>query len=217
MFTNIKPLAYIRPVQCIVQILNGRKSPTKDFGLVIIKPPRENIIIPLWPSYYIPQNLQKITSRTALKHYNEFINVITEALRWVQMTIDTGIKFKVETSDKERYQQLLEFVTIDIIKLGQKHPSSKYIINLPMNKIINRSFNKHPMSWELIHRCLLHPSYVVMKEMCRNKTLDVLPKYFPKKIHKAPYKICFTVKTTTINKGTTVYTTNLQPGELVHI
>ena len=62
------------------------------------------------------------------------------------MTTDTAIKFKVETSDKERYQQLFEFVTIDIIKLGQKHPSSKYIINLPMNKIINISFNKHPMS-----------------------------------------------------------------------
>ena len=50
------------------------------------------------------------------------MNVITEALRWVQMTIDTGIKFKVETLSKERYQQLLYFITIDILKLEQQHP-----------------------------------------------------------------------------------------------
>ena len=86
-----------------------------------------------------------------------------------------------------------------------------------MNKIINRSFNKHPMSWEFIHHCLLHPSEVVMIEMCRNQTLYGLPKYCPKKIHKAPYKICFSETITTINKGTIVDTTNLQPGELVHM
>ena len=102
-FTDIKLFAYIRPVQCIVKLLNGSKSPEKGFGLVIIKPPRTNIIIPLWPSYYMPHNLQNKISRTTFKNYNEFINVITEALRWVQLTIDIGMKFKVETSDKERY------------------------------------------------------------------------------------------------------------------
>ena len=79
------------------------------------------------------------------------MNVITEALRWVQMTTDTGIQFKVETLSKERYQQLLYFITIDILKLEQQHPSSQDIITLPMNPRINICFNKHPMSWELIH------------------------------------------------------------------
>ena len=35
------------------------------------------------------------------------------------MTTDTGIKFKIETPAKERDQQLLDFITIDIIKLEQ--------------------------------------------------------------------------------------------------
>ena len=35
------------------------------------------------------------------------------------MTTDTGMKLKVETSSKEINQQLLEFVTIDILKLEQ--------------------------------------------------------------------------------------------------
>ena len=65
----------------------------------------------------MPQNPQNTISQTTLKHYNEFRYVRSEALRWVQMTIDTGIKFKVETSAKERYQRLLDFITIDILKL----------------------------------------------------------------------------------------------------
>ena len=71
-----------------------------------------------------------------------------------------------------------------------------------MNPIINISFNKHGMSWEIIHLRNLHPSESVMKAMCRHKTLDGLPKPFPKKIHKAPCTICYTAKSTTIKKGT---------------
>ena len=48
----------------------------------------------------MPQNPQNKISQTALKHYNEFRNLRTESLRWVKMTTDTGIKFKVETSAK---------------------------------------------------------------------------------------------------------------------
>ena len=49
-------------------------------------------------------------------------------------------QLKVETSAKEIDQKLLEFITIDILKLEQKHPSGQDIITLPMNPIINRSF-----------------------------------------------------------------------------
>ena len=73
------------------------------------------------------------------------------------------------------------------------------------------------MSWELIHHRLLHPSKIIMKAMCRHQNLDGLPKHFPKKIHKAPFKICYKSRMTTINKGTTVETSNLQPGELVYM
>ena len=77
----------------------------KVFRLFIIKPPKTSIIIPLYPSYYMPQNSKNKISQTELKHYNEFRNIITEALRWVHMTIETGIKLKFETSTKERDQK----------------------------------------------------------------------------------------------------------------
>ena len=73
------------------------------------------------------------------------------------------------------------------------------------------------MSRELIRLHLLHPSNSVMKSMCRHQTLYGLPKHCPKKIHKAPCAICYTEKMTTINKGTTVNTSNLRPGELIHM
>ena len=56
-----------------------------------------------------------------------------------------------------------------------------------------------------------------MKAMCLHQTLDGLPEKCPKKIHKSPFKICYVSKITTINKDTSVDTSNLQPGELVHM
>ena len=104
MFTGIKMFSYIRPVKYHVKILNGSKAPEKGFGLVIIKTPKTNISIPIWKSYYMPQKTQNKISQTELKHYNEFRNVRTKYLKWVQMTTYTRIKFKVETSSKEKYK-----------------------------------------------------------------------------------------------------------------
>ena len=89
------------------------------------------------------------------------------------------MKLKVEAPFKERDQQLLEFITIDVLNIEQKYPSSQEIITLPMTPIINISFNKHPMSWELINICLLHPSDSVMKAMFCHQTLTGLPKTLP--------------------------------------
>ena len=52
----------------------------------------------------MPQNPQKKIIQTALKQYNQFRSVITEALRWVQIITDIGMKVKVGTTVKEIYQ-----------------------------------------------------------------------------------------------------------------
>ena len=70
-----------------------------------------------------------------------------------------------------------------------------------MTPIINSSFNKHPISWELIRRRLLHPSDIVMKLMYRHQTLDGLPKQRPNKLNKASCTICCILKMTTLPKG----------------
>ena len=85
-----------------------------------------------------------------------------------------------------------------------------------MDPIINISFHNHPLSWKLIHRRLIHPSSSVNKSMCRHQTLTDLPKYQPKKISEAPYKIFYMEKMTTFPTGTPVDTTILQSGEFIN-
>ena len=111
----------------------------------------------------------------------------------------------------------MDFITIDVHKIEQKHPSSQDIITLPMTPIVNSYFNKHPMTWELIHSFLIHPYDSVMKAMLRHQTLDGLPKHCPNKINKAPCTICYISKIKTFPEVTTFDTSNLQTGEIVHI
>ena len=68
------------------------------------------------------------------------------------------------------------------------------------------------MLWELIHRHLIHPSDSIVKSMCHHQTLTGLPKHFPKKLNQSPLTIFYTSKMKNFPKGTTVDTTNLQPG-----
>ena len=42
------------------------------------------------------QNPQNIIRQTALKHYNQYISIITETLIWLQITIDTGKNSKLK-------------------------------------------------------------------------------------------------------------------------
>ena len=160
----------------------------------------------------MPQTPQNTISQIAFKRYNQFRNVITEAIIWLKITINTGKKLEVETTLKEIYQQLLEFVIIYVLHIEQQHSSDQDIITLPMTPIINISFNKHPMPWELIHNLLLHTSGSVIKSMYYHQTLTGLPKHYPNKLNQAPCTILYTEKIRTFPKVTRVYTTNLKPG-----
>ena len=217
LFTGIKTVAYIRPVKVNAQMLNGRKASSKGFGLVIIKIPKTNMIIPLWSSYYMPQNPQNTISQTALRHYNELRSVRTGALVWVNMNTDIWIKLKVETTVKYRYQQLLDFITIDVLKIEQQHLPIQYIITLPMTPIINGSFNKQLMSSELIHHRIINHSESVLKAMCHHQTLYGLPNHCLNKIKRAQCKICYTEKMTTLSELTTVDRGKFKLGELIYM
>ena len=81
-----------------------------------------------------------------------------------------------------------------------------------MTPIINSSFNKQLMSWEIIHLFLLHPSESVMKAMCHHQNFTGLQKHYPKKLNQEPCTICYTEKMEILPKGKKFDTTNLQPG-----
>ena len=65
------------------------------------------------------QNPQNNISQTSLRYYNQFISVRTEHVIWLQTTKDIGKKLKAENEFRERYQQLLDFITPNIIKIEQ--------------------------------------------------------------------------------------------------
>ena len=86
-----------------------------------------------------------------------------------------------------------------------------------MTPIINTSFNKHPLALELIHRHLLHPYDIFIKGICRHKSHKWPTKHCPKQNkHRTTYNILHR-KMKKIPKGTTVDTSKLQPGELIHV
>ena len=86
-----------------------------------------------------------------------------------------------------------------------------------MGPIIISLFKKYPIPWELIHLHLLHPYESFMKEMYHHLTLTGLPNHFPKNINELPCTVFFTAKMTISPKDKTVETTNLRPGELLHM
>ena len=65
----------------------------------------------------MPKNPQNTISKNAIKHDKTFIVVRTEDIIWLQITADTVMKLKVETRFKERDQNLLELITIDVLNI----------------------------------------------------------------------------------------------------
>ena len=100
MFTDINIFTYRRPLKLNVKTINYREAPARGFVLVLIKYKILKISIPLWPSYYMPQNPQTTIIQTSIKHYNQFRGVRAEALRWLQITTDAGKKIRVGTEAK---------------------------------------------------------------------------------------------------------------------
>ena len=49
----------------------------------------------------MPQNPHNTSGKPALKNYNQFRSARSEALRWLQITIATVMKLKVETTVKK--------------------------------------------------------------------------------------------------------------------
>ena len=72
MLTEITMLTYIRPLKCNVQILNGRRSPAKVFGTVIVTLQKQASLCNSGHHTICHKNSQNKISQTSLKNYNPF-------------------------------------------------------------------------------------------------------------------------------------------------
>ena len=85
-FNNISFFTSYIANPCQVQQVSGTSAPCPGWGLVLIQVPDQAFpIIPLWPSYYMPNNPQNTLSQQALKQYNRFIKVSTESLDHIHL------------------------------------------------------------------------------------------------------------------------------------
>ena len=91
---------YIRPVKCSVKILNGRKSPAKYFVLVTVFFFKNKHYYTTMAVILYDTKRKNHNKSICTKHCYQFRRVRTDSLRWLQITIDTGTKLKVETEVK---------------------------------------------------------------------------------------------------------------------
>lgn len=99
----------------------------------------------------MPQNSQNTLSPLAIKHYNNFKEVICSYLKHIKFIMNAGIMTCIPTDPEFTKSKLLNYITVDIV-IPQKP--------LPIPHISRAtSFTKNvKCNSILIHHCLMHPS-----------------------------------------------------------
>ena len=95
--------------------LDGSSSLAHGIGLKLICCPKTQAILPLWPTYYMPDNDTCTFSLTALKHYNMYPSVVTNHLDSLTITTkdNTSVKFPcIPTKIKNK---LLDYHELHVI------------------------------------------------------------------------------------------------------
>jgi len=196
--------------QLQVRQLNGSTVKALGYGLKLIQCPTTKIVLPLWPTYYMPSNPQCTFSPTALKHYLHF-NVITHHLTTLSITTTTGHTLVFPSINPHKTNQLLDyhqFVVVRPINL-----STPRTLPIP---IINSATSEAPLNRLLVHQRLGHGSDEVLDTMCRKQSLLGLPKQ-PYPARKCPCIICITTKTTHPPKAKSTSYVLTSRGQLLHM
>jgi len=82
------------PKSLHVKQLSDRTIPALGYGLKLIQCLTTKIIIPLWPTYYMPSNPQCTFSPTALAHYLHY-KITTTHLKNISITTSNGSTFTI--------------------------------------------------------------------------------------------------------------------------
>ena len=80
LFTDKEHFYIIQPMKSSVTQVWGQSAVCEGIGVVLIQRPKTDIIIPLYSCYYAPNFPQNTISPNAIKHYNHFCKVTSEAL-----------------------------------------------------------------------------------------------------------------------------------------
>jgi len=98
-----------------VKQLNGSTVQALGYGLKLVQCPTTKVIIPLWPTYFMPNNPQCTFSPTALRHYLQY-TITTEHLASLSIVTSTGIKLKLPSINIDSKHHLLDYHLFNIVK-----------------------------------------------------------------------------------------------------
>ena len=110
-FTNKDYFFILQPASGVITQVSGSSAAVEGLGIVFIRVPKSDIILPLYPCYYAPSFPQHTISPPAIKHYNHYRSVRTEALSWVRLVSESGQKLFLQMNS----QNFMEFIKRNFI------------------------------------------------------------------------------------------------------
>ena len=97
-FTEIHDFTQFRLTANNIKKFQGQKCLAEGKGLVIIKLPDSDMIIPLLPSYYYPTAPNNIIGLSPIKEWTKFRSVRLEALDWIRFVDRNGKTVRLPTN-----------------------------------------------------------------------------------------------------------------------
>ena len=106
----------LQPADGVITQVSGSSASVEGIGIVLARLSATDIILPLYPCYYAPSFPQNTLSPPAIKHYNKYRSVRTEALSWVRLVSDTGRKVFLKMDQYKHGKELLDYTAIEIME-----------------------------------------------------------------------------------------------------
>ncbi len=107
----------------------------------LIQCPTTKIILPLWPTYFIPSNPQCTFSRTALKHYLHLPNVHTNHLKSLSISTYDGLKISFPSLPQPSFKIIINSWLSDQHTLWTYHLHLSPVLHPPLLLLVTSHIN----------------------------------------------------------------------------
>jgi len=131
--------------------------------------PTTKFIIPLWPTYYMPNNTTCTFSPTALKFYNKYPSITTKHLHSLHIITHNNIKLTFPSIPTKIKSNLLDYHQFHVVK-----PSSQQ--TLPSHLQDPSYINALPtVTTENLISCAVRKPYLASQNNLSHPTMQNAP------------------------------------------
>jgi hypothetical protein len=145
---NLQHFTHYTPRPLRIKQLDGSTVSALGFGLKLIQCPTTKIILPLWPTYYMPSNLQCTFSPTALKYYLHLPTVTTNHLKSLLIVTSTGVEISFPSLPHYATTKLLDYHHFIIVQ-----PHHTPVVCLPT---VSSATTEARLNHQVLHQLFCH-------------------------------------------------------------